>query len=182
MSINWNKFNRKTHYWGSIICAIPVLIIIVTGTILLLKKEISWIQPATMRGLASTPRVSFDDILGASMAVKQAEIGGWDDITRLDVRPAKGIVKVRAVNQWEIQLDHNTLAVLQVAYRRSGLIEALHDGTFFHGGAKLTVFLPAALILLVLWISGLYLFIKTMAAKGAKKRRQKQAGCVDSVL
>ncbi|MEM7010155.1 MAG: hypothetical protein AAF585_01625 [Verrucomicrobiota bacterium] len=30
--------NRKVHYWGAILCAIPVLIIICTGILLLHKK------------------------------------------------------------------------------------------------------------------------------------------------
>lgn len=171
MKINWNKFNRKTHYWGSIICSIPVLIIIITGSLLLVKKEFSWIQPSTIEGTKKTPAVNFNDILNVAMSIEQAEIKSWGDIDRLDVRPNKGVVKVRAKNRWEIQLDHNTLEILQVAYRRSGLIESIHDGTFFHKKVKLTVFLPAAIILLALWVSGLYLFIKTLAVKNSKKKR-----------
>ena len=170
--INWKKFNRKTHYWGSIICAIPVLIIIGTGSLLLLKKQLPWVQPATIRGTSQAPTASFEAILKAAMSIEKAGIASWDDVDRLDVRPAKGVVKVRAHNQWEIQLDHTTLEVLQVAYRRSDFIESLHDGSFFHAKAKLGLFLPAALILLVLWITGLYLFLKTLWAKNSSKKRQ----------
>ena len=46
-----------------------------------------------------------------------------------------------------------------MAYRRSDLIESLHDGSFFGGDfAKLGVFLPTALVLCVLWGTGIYLF------------------------
>ena len=175
MTINWKKFNRPTHYWGSIICAIPVLIIIGTGTLLLLKEEFSWIQPATARGAQGAPTVSFDDILKIAMSVKQAQINSWADINRLDVRPGKGVIKVRAENQWEIQLDQTSLEILQVAYRRSDFIESIHDGSYFHNKAKLGVFLPAAIILLLLWITGLYLFLKTLASKTAAKRRRQEA-------
>ena len=49
--------------------------------------------------------------------------------------------------------------MLQASYRRSDLIESIHDGSFFADAAKLWVFLPAALILLGLWISGVYLWL-----------------------
>ncbi|MGI9239777.1 MAG: hypothetical protein ACR2RV_03190 [Verrucomicrobiales bacterium] len=39
---NWNRTNRKIHYWGAIVCALPILIVIVTG-IILLVLWVSWI-------------------------------------------------------------------------------------------------------------------------------------------
>ncbi|PCH82976.1 MAG: hypothetical protein COB89_03915 [Piscirickettsiaceae bacterium] len=174
MNINWKKFNRKTHYWGAIICAIPLLIVIGTGVLLLLKKDFEWIQPSTIRGSGEIPHISFEQILNAAKTVGEAGIKDWSDIDRLDVRPSKGIVKVRAKNQWEIQIDHQTLKVLQVAYRRSDFIESIHDGTFFHDAAKLWLFLPCAVILFALWVTGLYMFLTTHFAKRrSKKKRQK---------
>ncbi len=43
MKIHWPRFNRKVHYWGAIICAVPVLVVILSGILLLLKKESAWI-------------------------------------------------------------------------------------------------------------------------------------------
>jgi len=172
LKINWKKFNRKTHYWGSIICAIPILIVIGTGVLLLLKKDISWVQPPTVRGDSVIPQVSFQQVLTAAKSVQQAGIQDWSDIDRLDVRPNKGVIKVRAKNQWEIQLDQQSLEVLQVAYRRSDFIESIHDGSYFHDAAKLAVFLPCAIILFVLWVTGLYLFITTHFAKQKVKRKR----------
>ena len=90
-------------------------------------------------------------------------------------RPARcasvvGIVKVRAENRWEVQVDAVTGEVLQVAYRRSDLIESLHDGSFFHDMVKLWVFLPCALLLLGLWVSGIYLFVLPYQTR--RKRRK----------
>ncbi|PHS33035.1 MAG: hypothetical protein COA95_01620 [Methylophaga sp.] len=171
MSVNWKKFNRKTHYWGAIICALPILIVIITGVILLLKKDIDWVQPPSARGQGDIPEVSFEQILSLSKSIEQANIQGWSDIDRLDVRPGKGIIKIRAKNQWEIQIDHQTMEVLHVAYRRSDFIESIHDGSFFHDNAKLWIFLPSSLILFVLWVTGLYLFLTTHFAKKKNKRR-----------
>lgn len=175
MSINWKKFNRQTHYWGAIICALPMLIVIVTGLLLLLKKDIDWVQPPSARGQGHIPEISFEQVLSAASSVDQAQIKSWDDIDRLDVRPSKGIIKIRANNRWEIQIDHQTMEVLQVAYRRSDLIDSIHDGSFFHDKAKLWVFLPSALILFILWVTGLYLFLTTHFAKrnNRKKRTHK---------
>ena len=45
-------------------------------------------------------------------------LAGVQDIDRLDVRPGKGMLKVRCKNSWEVQIDANSGKVLQVAYRR----------------------------------------------------------------
>ncbi|MFT5882732.1 MAG: putative iron-regulated membrane protein [Crocinitomicaceae bacterium] len=172
MKIKWNRLNRKTHYWGAIICSVPVLIVIITGILLLLKKEAAWIQPPTIKAEGGAPSLSFQQILEASKQVPEAQISSWDDIDRLDVRPSKGIIKVRADNSYEIQLDHDSGEVLQVAYRRNELIESLHDGSWFHDHAKLWIFLPSAVVLLVLWLSGIYLFVTPLLSK--RKRRLKE--------
>lgn len=165
---NWNRINRKTHYWGSIISALPILIVIITGILLLLRKDIDWIQPPTMKGQGTIPTIAFSQILKSSKSIEKAEINSWNDISKLDIRPKKGIIKVKSKNRWEIQLDHQTGDVLQVAYRRSGLIESLHDGTFFHKYVSLGIFLPSAILLLILWITGLYMFIKPLLNKRKK--------------
>lgn len=170
--MKFSKVNRKVHYWGAIICALPVIIIVVTGLILILRKELAWVQPPTMHGQGNVPVISFAKILETTQGVTQAGITKWQDIKKLDVRPGKGVIKVQAKNRWEIQLDHQTGAVLQVAYRRSGLIEAIHDGTFFHKYISLGYFLPSAVILLLLWITGIYLFLQPYLAKKKHKRRQ----------
>jgi uncharacterized iron-regulated membrane protein len=52
----------------------------------------------------------------------------------------------------------STAEVLSVNFRRSDFIESLHDGSFFGDNAKLWVFLPNGAALLLLWMSGLYLW------------------------
>ena len=167
-----SKLNRVTHRWGSILILIPTAVILLSGTILQLKKEFAWIQPATNRGDATGASLSFDQILAVARDVPEAEVRDWDDIDRLDVRPSKGMLKIRCKNRWEIQLDANSGEVLQVAYRRSDLIESIHDGSFFHERVKLWVFLPAALVLGVLWLTGIYLFFLPYYAKWKKRRKQ----------
>lgn len=56
----------------------------------------------------------------------------------------------------------------------SDFIESLHDGSFFAGDiSKLGVFLPAAIGLLILWLSGIYMFWLPLITKWKKKRNIK---------
>lgn len=162
--------NRKIHHWGSIAIAVQLIIVLVTGVLLLLKKDLDWIQPPTIKGEGKEPALEFDQILAVARTVPEAEIETWADIDRLDVRPGKGMLKVRAENSWEIQIDANTGTVLQIAYRRSDLIESIHDGSFFGDKAKLWVFLPSALVIIGLWITGIVLFFHPYLAKSRKRR------------
>ena len=164
------KFNRVSHRWGAIAVALPVLLVILTGLFLLLKKDVAWIQPPTQRGSSTELALSFDRILEIAKTVPEAGIQTWEDIDRLDVRPSKGMLKVRGTNRWEIQIDAKSGEVLQVAYRRSDFIESLHDGSFFHDRVKLWVMLPSAVVLLGLWITGIYLFLQPHLIRRKRKR------------
>lgn len=143
-----------------------------------MKKQSTWVQPPTARGSAGAGEgglaISFDQILAAAAAVEHAGIRSWDDVDRLDVRPDKGVVKVRANSRWEVQIDTATGEVLQTAYRRSDLIEQIHDGSFFGGDAvKLGIFLPSAAVLLALWITGVYLWLLPVLARRKRLRVQR---------
>jgi len=157
--VKYNLLNRKVHYWAAAIVALPILVIVTSGLFLQMKKEVSWIQPEMIRGAGNTPELSFPKILEISRKIPEAEIKDWNDIERLDLRPSHGMVKVRAKNNWEIQIDLKTGEVLQIAYRRSDIIESIHDGSFLHEYFKFWLFLPAGIVLLLLWLTGIYMFL-----------------------
>ena len=171
-----NRWSRKLHRWGAIAAAAPILLIICTGLLLQLKKQVTWVQPPTQRGTGTEPGIGFDAILKAAAAVPEAEIGSWGDVLRLDIQPPRGLVKVHARNHWEVQVDLGTGAVLQSRYRRSDLIESLHDGSFFHDKAKLLVFLPCGVLLLGLWVTGVYLWALPIVAKRSGRLRRAALG------
>lgn len=177
-NVKWNILNRKVHYWGSAIVAIPILIIIVTGIILLFKKDIAWIQPPSEKGTKGSPTITFDKVLDIAKNIEITNVEGWSDINRLDVRPKKGIIKIRTKSQWEIQIDHQSGKVLSTNFRRSDIIESIHDGSFFHDNTKLWIFFPSAVILLFLWITGMWLFFVTIVAKRKKKIKNKKLQAV----
>ena len=166
----FKKTNRKIHKWVSIVIALPLLICIVTGILLLVKKEFSVIQPPTMRGESNVPAIAFNQVLVAAKSVDGAEISSWDDIDRLDVRPSKGVIKIRSNNDIEIQIDGKTGDVLHVAQRNSDFIESIHDGTYFEKNANLWLMLPVAIASVVISITGIIMFFIPYVKK--KKRKQ----------
>jgi hypothetical protein len=170
--VKFNKFNRKVHYWASIVVAIPILVIILSGLLLQTKKHFAWVQPVELRGTGKSPAISLEQVLNVCRTISEAEIESWEDINRIDMRPSRGILKVWAKNNWEIQIDTETGAVLQTAYRRSDIIESIHDGSFFHDAVKMWIFLPSGIVLLLLWLTGIYLFVTPLLSR----RRQKTAG------
>lgn len=169
------RLNRSLHRWGALISALPLLVVILTGILLQLKKDWTWVQPTTMRGARPELTLSWSEILDAASTAEAAGITSWEDVDRLDVRPSKGVVKVRAKNRWEVQVDSSTGAVLQTSYRRSDFIESLHDGSFFGGTVKLWVFLPCAVILFCLWVSGVYLWLLPHMVRRRRKAASSQA-------
>ncbi|MEE4153189.1 MAG: PepSY-associated TM helix domain-containing protein [Erythrobacter sp.] len=170
--MNWKKFWRQVHYWLSLAVFLPAGVIFVAGGFLMLKKEIDWIQPATERGAVAEaiPAASWEEMLAAARAHPEAGIEEWTDIDRIDLRVDRGIAKLRAKTGWEVQIDTATAEVLRVAYRRSDVIETIHDGSFFSDAVKLYVFLPTGLLLVVMWGTGIYLFLLPRLRKRRKPR------------
>ncbi|MBA4066319.1 MAG: hypothetical protein C0501_21915 [Isosphaera sp.] len=170
MPFNPRVFVRKSHRWGAALVAAPFLLVLLSGLLLQLKKQLTWVQPPTAKGTTKVPTLAMPDLLAAVKAVPEAEVESWADVDRLDVRPKDGIVKVQCRNRYEVQVDFATGKVLQVEYRRSDLIESLHDGSWFGDAAKLWVFLPVAAVVLGLWVTGVYLFVLPLVVKWRRAR------------
>ncbi len=151
---------RKIHHWGSLVIMVQMGLIIGAGLLLMLKKEISWIQPPTAKGVErdAAPPMTIDALFAVARSVPELQVNSWAELARVDVKPGKGIVKFVAENNWEAQIDTHTGEVLKVAFRRSDIIEALHDGSFFADWVKLYIFFPSGIMLFALWLTGIYLF------------------------
>jgi uncharacterized iron-regulated membrane protein len=164
---------RKIHRWGSIAIATPIVVMIGAGVLLTLKKDVDWIQPPTQEGSSlEVPSATFEEMLAAAKSVPEAGITTWQDLARVDIKPDKGIVKFISKSRWEVQIDTSTAEILQVAYRRSDLIETIHDGTFFAEPAKLFLILPAGVILFVLWCTGIYMFFLPHYKRRQRRRKK----------
>tara|TARA_R110002126_G_scaffold75749_3_gene188994 strand:+ start:8046 stop:8558 length:513 start_codon:yes stop_codon:yes gene_type:complete len=165
------KWNRKVHRVGALLVAAPALVILVTGLVLQLKKDWAWVQPATVSGSTTELAISWERVLEIAGAVPEAKVETWADIDRLDVRPSKGMLKVRCENGWEVQIDTLSGAVLSSEQRRSDWLESLHDGSWFSDKVKLLVFLPAGILLLILWGTGVYLWLLPHLVRRRRKVR-----------
>lgn len=174
--MQFNILNRKVHYWASFVAALPLLIMIASGLLLQSKKHWSWVQPVEHRGTGTTPAIDLQGILTSLKTVPDMNVTSWEDVNRLDVRPGRGVVKAWLMNGYEVQVDLGTGRVLQTAYRRSDLIETIHDGSYFGGDwTKLGLFLPAGATMLMLWLSGLWMWWVPFVAK---RRRATPKGVV----
>ena len=174
MKVNLKRLLRQIHYWASLGIAVPAGIIFFAGIFLMLKKEIDWIQPPTASGVVSStlPEIQFEQMVEAARAYPQVQITTWGDIDRIDVRIGKGVAKLQAKSGWEVQLDTHSGDVLSVAYRRSDLIEQIHDGSFFSDTVKLFVFLPTGILLILMWATGIYLFVLPRLPRQTRRRPQ----------
>ena len=88
MAFNPRRFFRQVHYWLSLAVALPAMLIIGAGIVLMLKKEIGWIQPPTARGVASAelPAIDYEALVAASRLHPEAGIETWTYIDRIDLR------------------------------------------------------------------------------------------------
>ena len=150
------------------------LVIIIAGLFLMLKKDIGWIQPPTQRStveVTGAPETSLIELYEAASAIPELQITAWDQFERIDIRSDRGIAKFIAPNRWEAQVDLVTLEVLSLEYRRSDLIEQIHDGSFFADWVKTFIFLPIGVVLLVLWLTGIWMFFNPYIKRWKRKKR-----------
>tara|TARA_B100000965_G_scaffold261701_1_gene220753 strand:+ start:705 stop:1205 length:501 start_codon:yes stop_codon:yes gene_type:complete len=166
--LSFKKKIRQIHFWISPIVIIPIIIMVSSGILLQLKKQSNWIQP-NVETVSSSKPIMLQSYLDAVSTIEEANISSWDDIERIDIRPGKGIAKIKSKNNWEIQIDIETSEVYAVNYRRSDIIESIHDGSFFSEVVKYGWFLPSGILLLMLSLTGIYMFFIPIL----KRRRRK---------
>lgn len=176
--------NRKVHRVLGISLAILLLISAITGFLLGWKKNIDLLQPPTQKGASKDladwkPVEELAAIAQAAFMKAYPEKLGYE-IDRMDVRPSKGIVKVLLdKGWWEVQVDGSTGAVLSIARRHSDWIEQLHDGSIISDGVKLLSMNILGIGLLVMILSGWYLWYGPKRFRKIKRSRTK-ANLVES--
>ena len=155
---------RKLHRWISMASALPLLIIFMTGALLAISPKVDFLQPSAPKQ-ESGLELSFEQILAVARSVPEAKIQSWDDVNQIDVRPRTGVVRVRADNYWEIQINARTGQILRAAPRWKSLVVAIHEGNWFAPWVRTGVFFPAGILAIVLWSSGVILAIQWLRAR-----------------
>jgi uncharacterized iron-regulated membrane protein len=164
------RFFFQLHKWLGVVLAVVLVNVSVTGLLLLEKKKVEWIQPATRTGHEGTPTdfVSVQAVLEAVWDCNHPDFRDLDSLDRIDFRPGKRVYKVRSkTNYVEIQVDAVTAEVLSIATRRSDLLEQLHDASLLGDRMHGTIMPTVAVANIVLTLSGLYLWL----APRFRKRR-----------
>jgi len=156
--------NRMVHRWVATIIAIPMLLIILTGIFLQVRKPIDWIQPPTLKGSEKySPTLALEQVLTKAKSVPEMQVNGWSDIKLLDMRPKKGIVKVRNHAGLETQVDVSSGDILLTSQRRNDFVVKMHDFSAWH--ARLWLGVPVRLAFLALFVTGVYLNIKMQRSR-----------------
>ena len=168
------KFFWKTHKWVGILLSLVFLNIAVSGILLLKKKDFAWIQPPTMTGTEGTVEDFIDTqrLFEIVFSQSNANFRNIDDVDRVDFRPGKRVFKVRSKHKYaEIQVDAVTGGILSVDSRASDLLETLHDGSYFAESVHAILMPVTGGGLILLSISGLYLWLATWMRKRRHKRK-----------
>lgn len=140
------------------------------------KKDISLIQPPTKKGttknLSEWKPIEELAIISKEHFYETYPALSDNPIDRIDIRPSKGIAKVLFKNGWwELQIDGKTGKVLSVARRHSDWIEQLHDGSIVSDLFKLITMNFLGIGLLIMIISGLWLWYGPKKFRKMKRRK-----------
>lgn len=189
------RFSRRLHKWVGFTLALAMTVLSVTGAFVAWKKQVEYLQPATRISQSAGPGT--DQVSGqpdslntllppARIARRVLELNlpqaqDLSQIDRIELRPAKGIYKVRLEprNAWrsplELQFDARSGALLNQGVRGDQLWMDLHSFAVFGELTKLIIMSLAGLSLLWLSLSGLYLFFFPRWFRAKKRRKLEQA-------
>lgn len=161
---------RKVHRWTGATLFVLFVFISISGLLLGWKKHsggmlLARTEQGTSTNLASW--VPFDSIQTRAIHyLQEYDPTLSTEIDRMDVRPSKGVVKVRFKGHFTaVQIDGATGELLTMESRRSDFIENIHDGSVIddwlgipNGYFKLFYTTIASLALLLFTITGFWLW------------------------
>lgn len=161
---DWSRSTAKwmfhSHLWLGVLTTGIVVLVSLTGILLNHKRPLG-----LMPDVPHEPTGSFENALPLAELVRRAEAAvspavAATGVDRLDVRPGKGLIKVRFDDRavMEVTLDLNTGAVLHVGERNDVFLEKLHSGEIFGDGWVLLSD-AAAVALVVLVLSGYWIWL-----------------------
>ena len=179
-----NRIMRLWHIWGSVISLFAIVIFFTTGYFMKIRRDAPLVMPSGLsakneqgKKLKYQHLLTHEEILTAVMAEPKMGVKSWDDIYHLDWRPKKSMVKVKANNLMEAQVNTVTGEVEVVSKRNYDWISRLHavemvgPNQNMNEETKLDLtyyFLISSFIFLFLIISGVYLWLKKMKTIGWK--------------
>lgn len=149
-----------THLWLGVTISFLVLIISVTGVMLNHKRLLGFIpETDAVRPQAFASALPLPELAQHAAAAVAPEVAAAG-IDRMDVRPQKGLIKIRFkdsdVSEVTLALDDGT--VLLLGQRNDSFLEQVHSGDAFHKHGYLLSDV-AAIALLGLMLSGFWVWL-----------------------
>ena len=177
------KFFWVSHRWVGGACAVVLLWLAVTGFLLQIKGRSEWIQPETRTGAMGgvDDFITVERLLEIVWLQQHPEFEQLGDISRIDLRPGKRVYKVLSEHKHaELQVCAVTGEVMNVSWRPSDLIEAIHAGSFFGKWVHGWIMPGVAIGLVYLCGSGIWIWIDMKLRKLRHKRRRAKIRKVES--
>ncbi len=147
--MNWRKYHRII----SIMVALPFFIVLISGLLLQVRQQVEFIQPKAL----SASKIEGKSLLTVSEIIQFAGVRA-EEIDQIIFKPGKFQLSLRLKSNEEIQLHPQTGDILKRAPRLTNFLIEIHQGSYFTEWGQYLVFLPSALGLLFLLISGLVLY------------------------
>lgn len=152
---------RPSHRVLGVVLSVLMLISAISGIFLSLKKEAEFLQPES-RSAVVVPLENWLNISQlsekATFALRDSLSSSDYSIERLDVRPRKGLVKVRFDDNWEVQIEGSTGNILNIGKRHADWIERIHDGSIISDGFKVVSMNALGFGMIFLSLSGIWLW------------------------
>ncbi|MTI38358.1 PepSY-associated TM helix domain-containing protein [Fulvivirga lutimaris] len=128
------RSTRSIHRKTGIILFVAFFAVAITGLMLGWKKKVDVLQHPTAKGSSKnlSEWLPMDTLVALAHNEMKARNGADIslELSKVDARPDKGIVKVIYENHYNsVQLDAVTGEVLSYEFRTSDLVEHLHEGT-----------------------------------------------------
>lgn len=154
------RFLRVFHRWIAGFILLPMMVTAVTGGLLILRHQLEWVQPASLKQSPPDRWASIETVYAKLLADPKTQVEEWQDIASIIVKPSKGIFHVRTAGGLQVQMAGTDAEILSILPRRTGLLITLHEGSFWGDDVRYYLFFPAVIGLLLLLISGAVLFYR----------------------
>ncbi|MCJ8347493.1 PepSY domain-containing protein [bacterium] len=163
------KILRHFHRGIGYLVCIPMIITIITGTMLILRSYFPWVQPASIKQEVPKTWISMEKTLDLLLANPKSLVKSWKDVKSVKISPNKGLIQVRTKQGLQIQMNGGTGNFLEIAPRRTSFIIKLHEGSYWSPMVRDFIVLPSAIGLLLLILSGMMLLFNHLKRKKASK-------------
>lgn len=139
------------HVILGVLCALPILLTIVTGIFLSLRSYFPFMQPSS----SYFSPMDFNEMPAPKDLLPN--LVASSNVNTIIYKPDKGIVQLRTKDNYEYFISAKNKKIVAQGAKRTPLFIQLHEGTFFGKYARELIFLPAAIFLFMTIFTGLFM-------------------------